>query len=112
VPSPSEGHTRGGAGQQTLARSYCFLYVIVFPSLVSSSSVALTFILYFEVVPPTVHSSSSLPFTLYVPSTGFLNMGMVSFALPSLPNSAVSLAGATPAPHLPTIRFWGLEPQP
>jgi hypothetical protein len=43
---------------------HTFLYVIVFPSLVASSSVEVTFTLCFVVVPLRVHSSSSPPFTL------------------------------------------------
>src|SRR5262245_31761041 len=34
---------------------------------------------------------------------------MVSFAVPSLANSAVTLMPPCPAFHLPTIRSWGLE---
>src|SRR5262245_30010989 len=74
--------------------------------LVTSSSVSVTFTLLFVVLPLSVHSSSS-PRSLYVPVSVCPNM--VSFAVPSLKNSAVTFMPPCPAFHLPMIKSSGRE---
>ena len=80
---------------------HTFSYLIVFPSLVTTSVVTVTFTLHFVVLPLSVHSSSSSPFILSVPSSVLPNK--VRCASPSLLNSAVTKPPACAASHFPEL---------